>query len=111
MDDSEHQRILSEHARRDATGLPDRYAATDPAVQLSGHELQRVAAQALRRAGQLPLAGRRLLDGGCGTGGFLTMWLDWGVRGGGPAGLGPLAPRAGGAREGRAGGDGRGGGA
>jgi ubiquinone/menaquinone biosynthesis C-methylase UbiE len=75
----EADRIREEYARR-ASAIPaERYALTAPANLLAIQELERHLVRALGAAGRLPLAGRRVLDVGCGGGGWLARFETWGA--------------------------------
>jgi SAM-dependent methyltransferase len=89
----EQERIAGEYRRRAAAGLGDRYAPTAPGTLLILHEVERAAAAALRSRGMLPLTGRRLLDVGCGPGGYLALFDGWGVRRADLAGIDLVAER------------------
>jgi SAM-dependent methyltransferase len=75
----EAERIVSEFARREAEIPPDRYAATNPAVVFIRQAIERALIDELRRAGQLPLTDRRVLDVGCGSGQWLADLETWGA--------------------------------
>jgi ubiquinone/menaquinone biosynthesis C-methylase UbiE len=76
----EADRIREEYARR-ASAIPaDRYALTATENLLAMQELERRAIAALGRAGVLPLGERRVLDVGCGGGGWLARFESWGAQ-------------------------------
>jgi SAM-dependent methyltransferase len=75
---AEVERIRTEYRRRAALDQ-ERYAPTAPASILSAQELERAALRRLRADGLLPLGGRRVLDVGCGTGGWLSDFARWGA--------------------------------
>ena len=91
---AEADRIRSEYARRAAEIAGDRYAFTDPAQTLIVQEAERLLVQALVRAGMTPLAGRRVLEVGCGGGGWLARFALWGAPADGLAGIDLVPDRA-----------------
>src|SRR5438105_1424377 len=79
VDVRERERVRAEFARRDVDpALSGRYAPSDPAVLLAQQDLARRLARLLGAAGLLPLAGRRVLDVGCGSGGLLRLLQELG---------------------------------
>ncbi len=90
---AEADRIRDEYRRRAQAG-DDRYAFTEPAQILIVQETERLAVEALRRAGGLPLAGRSVLDVGCGGGGWLARFESWGTERDRLAGVDLVAARA-----------------
>ena len=84
---AEAERIAAEYARRGATIPPDRYSPATPAQLLLRQSRERAVLAALRRAGMLPLAGRRILDVGCGAGQWLADFETWGADRDGLAGI------------------------
>jgi 2-polyprenyl-3-methyl-5-hydroxy-6-metoxy-1,4-benzoquinol methylase len=74
----EADRIAAEYARRDASIPRERYSPAAPAQVFVRQSRERAVLSMLRRAGMLPLRGRRILDVGCGAG----QWL-WTFRPGG----------------------------
>lgn len=77
---TEADRIREEYARRASEVPSDRYALTAPENLLAIQELERLGISALRRAGALPLRDRRVLDVGCGGGGWLARFESWGAQ-------------------------------
>jgi SAM-dependent methyltransferase len=73
---SEEARVRDVYARR-STG--DRYARSNPAHAFMIQERERAVLSLLGRAGFLPLAGRSLLDVGCGGGQWLQDLVRWGA--------------------------------
>lgn len=73
--DRETERIRREYERRAAAIPSDFYSLCHPANLFSYQSRHRALADALRRAGLLPLSGRRILDVGCGDGQWLGMLL------------------------------------
>ena len=75
----EADRIVAEYARRAATSPPGRYSPAAPAAMFMRQSRERAVLAVLRGAGMLPLAGRSILDVGCGTGQWLTDFETWGA--------------------------------
>jgi ubiquinone/menaquinone biosynthesis C-methylase UbiE len=69
---SEADRILTEYARREEELPEGRYDPADPAQLFIRQGIERAFARTLRDAGALPLAGKRILDVGCGYGQWLA---------------------------------------
>lgn len=90
----ENDRIRAEYARREREIPTARYEVTAPENVLASQELERLALDALDHRGLLPLAGRRVLDVGCGNGGWLARFESWGVARGDSAGLDLVPDRA-----------------
>src|SRR3954449_10699830 len=92
---AEADRIRSEYARRAEEAAADgRYDPTRRENVFLRQSLERAAIAALRRAGALPLAERRLLDVGCGFGGWLANFYAWGARRANLAGIDLVPERA-----------------
>lgn len=70
MDEAE--RALADYRRRDSEPAAERYAPANPAHLFIRHGIERALLGVLGRAGLLPLAGRRILDAGCGNGQWLA---------------------------------------
>jgi SAM-dependent methyltransferase len=90
---AEADRIAAEYARRGASIPQDRYSPATPAQLLLRQSRERAMLAALRRAGMLPLAGRRILDVGCGVGQWLADFETWGADRAGLAGIDLLEDR------------------
>jgi SAM-dependent methyltransferase len=90
---AEAERIAAEYARRGTSIPPDRYSPATPAQLLLRQSRERAVLAALRRAGMLPLAGRRILDVGCGAGQWLVDFETWGADRAGLAGIDLLDDR------------------
>jgi len=78
MDESE--RIRAEYAWREASLPSDRYAATRPPVLFAQQQKQRALLKLLASEQLIPLAGRTILDVGCGEGQQLMELVSWGAR-------------------------------
>jgi SAM-dependent methyltransferase len=94
----EAQRVRAAYARRAEQGADDRYALTDPANLYLFQRRERALAELLRRHRLLPLAGRRILDAGCGNGALLRDLQRLGARTSDLAGIDLLAERVAAAR-------------
>jgi SAM-dependent methyltransferase len=93
--DAELDRIRTEYERRERE-----VGAEDWRVRLFVRQLrERVLLEELGRAGSLPLAGRRVLDVGCGHGQWLADFETWGARQADLAGIELDPDRAARARE------------
>jgi ubiquinone/menaquinone biosynthesis C-methylase UbiE len=64
---SESERLLADYARRDAELPPERYSPSNPAHLFIRHAVERALVEMLP-----PLAGRRVLEVGCGAGQLLV---------------------------------------
>lgn len=74
---SERQRVEAVYRRR--ARLRGRYTFFEPATLRLVQERERVTLALLRQAGMDSLAGRRVLDVGCGSGGELVAFVRWGA--------------------------------
>jgi SAM-dependent methyltransferase len=77
---AEADRIAAEYARRAAAVPAHRYSPAAPAQLLLRQSRERAVLAALRRSGMLPLAGRRILEVGCGSGQWLADFETWGAQ-------------------------------
>lgn len=76
---TEAERIRAEYERRASEIAAERYSPADPAALFIRQTVERETLAALRRAGLLPLAGRRIVDVGCGGGQWLVDFETWGA--------------------------------
>lgn len=81
-DDAEREvrRILEEYARRSREIPSDFYGLHRPANLFLRHGQERALRDALDRAKMLPLDTRRILDVGCGTGGWFGIFENFGAQ-------------------------------
>lgn len=93
---AEAQAVVQRYARRQ---VGDLYSPLRPEVMATLHERQRALRRHLNRAGIADLAGLKLLEVGCGSGGNLLEWLRLGVRAEDLTGLELLPDRLAQARE------------
>jgi len=78
--DEERRRIRLEYDRRDREIPQDRYALTSPAALFADQQRVRAALRAIGREFLPPLQECRILEVGCGSGGWLTDFADWGAK-------------------------------
>lgn len=74
----ERERIRNAYARREERGAAQTYLRSKPFNLLKQMELEFVYVTEMRRVGLFPLAGKRILDIGCGTGWWLRNLLEYG---------------------------------
>jgi SAM-dependent methyltransferase len=75
----EAERVRAAYARREALGLDGRYAYWQPANLYTYQSRERQLLKLLRSTGMLPLAGRVVLDVGCGDGAVLDDCVRYGA--------------------------------
>ena len=75
----EAERVREAYARRAELGLDARYEYWQPANLFIYQARERAMLGLLRKAGMLPLTGRRVLDAGCGDGSVLRDLLRYGA--------------------------------
>jgi SAM-dependent methyltransferase len=75
----EIDRIRESYARREAAGREDRYALDDRANRYLYETRERDLLALLRRNALAPLAGKRILDAGCGSGQMLRDFVRYGA--------------------------------
>jgi ubiquinone/menaquinone biosynthesis C-methylase UbiE len=78
--DSEAARIRREYERREQAIPADFYALDKPANRFAHSRLAAHIQLLLEKHGFTPLAGRRIVDIGCGSGTWLGVFAAWGVR-------------------------------
>lgn len=76
---AEAARIRAEYERREREIGRSFYALTDPTNLYMRQGQQRALLRGLTSAGKLPLADRAILDVGCGRGGWLATFEDFGA--------------------------------
>jgi SAM-dependent methyltransferase len=76
---AEAERVRVAYARRAERGLDERYAYWERANLFIFQSRERAFLDALREASLLPLAGKRVLDAGCGDGSVLRDLLRYGA--------------------------------
>jgi ubiquinone/menaquinone biosynthesis C-methylase UbiE len=91
--DGEAQRVREAYARRAERGLDARYEYWQPANLFIYQARERELLAHLRRAGLLPLTGRKVLDAGCGDGAVLRDLLRYGAEEGNLRGVDLLPDR------------------
>lgn len=75
----EAARILAENERRRRELPASRYAPSEPGELFLRLDRSRVARRLLARSGKMPSSDSRVLEIGCGSGGWLTELLSWGI--------------------------------
>jgi SAM-dependent methyltransferase len=76
---SEPERIRDAYARRAKRGLDDRYSLADPANLYLFQRRERALLDLLRRRRLTPLAGKKIIDVGCGTAELLGSFVRYGA--------------------------------
>ena len=77
--EDEAARIRQVYAERDRRGADTRYGLDDRANLFLFQHRERALLDLLRREGLMPLAGKRVLDVGCGTGDVLRDFVRYGA--------------------------------
>lgn len=77
--DRERKHIEEVYGKRTRSIPADRYTAFDPGNLFIMQQRERAVLAVLRRHGMHPLAGKRVLDVGCGTGGELRNLVRYGA--------------------------------
>ncbi len=72
-----------------------RYTWANPSHVFTSHDRERQILKLFRREGCFPLAGKTILDVGCGTGAWLRDFVKWGAHPGDLSGVDLLADRVG----------------
>lgn len=75
----ESERIIAEYVAREKEGRDSVYSMLRRVNQLNAHSFDRALFSVFRQAGYNALSGKRFLDVGCGTGGLLLRWIQWGA--------------------------------
>jgi ubiquinone/menaquinone biosynthesis C-methylase UbiE len=91
---TEADRILAEYSRRAGDPTAELYEPTNPAQLFIRQSVERALVGMLEEAGALPLAGRRVLDVGCGYGQWLADLETLGAERGLLAGIDLVRERA-----------------
>lgn len=78
--DEEAARIRREYSRRASEIPEDLYSVSTPGHLFSSLQRIRDVVKVLSAEGFFPLSGRRILDVGCGHGGWLSDFESWGAR-------------------------------
>jgi SAM-dependent methyltransferase len=89
----EQDRIISEYKTRESRGDAGRYSMLGPANELNVHGLEHKLLGILRAARFGSLEDLEFLDVGCGTGGQLLRWIQWGAKADHCAGIDLVAHR------------------
>ncbi|HKF23240.1 MAG TPA: class I SAM-dependent methyltransferase [Candidatus Angelobacter sp.] len=76
---SESQRIIEAYNRRDQALPPGRYSSFEISHLLLQQELERRILRVLGSRTHQNLAGRRILEVGCGSGRWLRQFIQWGA--------------------------------
>jgi SAM-dependent methyltransferase len=76
----ELERIRAEYAWRESSLPTDRYAVSQPHVLFAQQQKQRLLLKLLVQERLVPLAGKTILDVGCGDGQQLLELVSWGAR-------------------------------
>lgn len=77
---NEIERIRREYQRRSLETPPDFYSRSKPANLFAVQQRARCCLSLLEKAGILPLREKRILDVGCGVGGWLADLESWGAQ-------------------------------
>jgi ubiquinone/menaquinone biosynthesis C-methylase UbiE len=93
MTSREAARIAAYYQRREAAGLARRYSLFQRGSLFRTQQFERDVLGALARHGLTNLDNRRILDVGCGDGGFLRRLVSWGADPGTLAGVDLLPER------------------
>lgn len=88
---NEAERLAAAYARRPIED--PRYSLSDPAYRISTEEREAAVVALLVQEGIAPLGSRRILDLGCGTGGWLRDLVRWGADPARLVGIDPLPAR------------------
>jgi SAM-dependent methyltransferase len=96
---TEQDRIIDEYRARAKRGAGSVYHPMLLATQIAGHSLERAVHRCFRRANIHSLKDISLLDVGCGEGGQLLRWIQWGATPGNCSGVDLLQDRLVHARE------------
>ena len=75
----ETERIIDEYIAREREGRDAVYRILQTVNQLNAHSFERALFSVFRKAGYDNLSDKRFVDIGCGTGGLLLRWIQWGA--------------------------------
>ncbi len=85
--DDERARLVAEYARREREVPADFYSLAKPANRFIRQGQERALLRGLRHGGLLPLAGKRILEVGCGDGQWFATFEAFGAKRGDLAGI------------------------
>lgn len=75
----ETDRIINEYVAREKAGRFSVYSMLQSVNQFNAHSFERALFSVFSKAKYDNLAGKKFVDIGCGTGGLLLRWIQWGA--------------------------------
>lgn len=75
----EPERIIAEYVTREKEGRDSAYGILRRVNQINAHSFERALFSVFRQAGYEDFSDKIFLDIGCGTGGLLLRWIQWGA--------------------------------